>query len=162
MGQYRGKDVVEFAESGCPIFRATSQLSRGQLKSKGHGKLSIHYAADLETVETIFRITEAWSPWAEGGVVRREGDEIRLVAVLVQVVFRCVRIVLFGTWFGIQVIVGGNKRDAKQLLPDYDKFIPSDAPNHDDWNKLFNDPAKLEDKLIPSREVRTLAQGGSD
>ena len=25
-------------------------------KSKGHGKLSIHYAADLETVETIFRI----------------------------------------------------------------------------------------------------------
>ena len=31
-------------------------LSRSQLKSKGHGKLSIHYAADLETVETIFRI----------------------------------------------------------------------------------------------------------
>ena len=48
--------LVEFAESGCPIFRATSPLSRGQLKSKGHGKLSIHYAADLETVETIFRI----------------------------------------------------------------------------------------------------------
>ena len=48
--------LVEFAESGCPIFRATSPLSKGQLKSKGHGKLSIHYAADLETVETIFRI----------------------------------------------------------------------------------------------------------
>ena len=48
--------LVEFAESGCPIFRATSPLSRCQLKSKGHGKLSIHYAADLETVETIFRI----------------------------------------------------------------------------------------------------------
>mmetsp|Transcript_61921 Transcript_61921/g.164550 ORF Transcript_61921/g.164550 Transcript_61921/m.164550 type:complete len:2073 (-) Transcript_61921:147-6365(-) len=47
-----------------------------------------------------------------------------------------------------QVTVGGNKRDGKQLLPDYDKFIPSDAPNHDDWNELFNDPAKLEDKLI--------------
>ena len=31
-------------------------LSRGQLKSKGHGKLSIHYAADQETIETIFRI----------------------------------------------------------------------------------------------------------
>ena len=27
-----------------------------EVKSKGHGKLSIHYAADLETVETIFRI----------------------------------------------------------------------------------------------------------
>ena len=47
--------LVEFAESGCPIFRATTPLSRGQFKSKGHGKLSIHYAADLETVETMFR-----------------------------------------------------------------------------------------------------------
>ena len=43
-------------KAGCPIFRATSPLPRGQLKNKGHGKLSIHYAADLETVETIFRI----------------------------------------------------------------------------------------------------------
>ena len=38
------------------FFRATSPLSRGRLKSKGHGKLSINFAADLETVETIFRI----------------------------------------------------------------------------------------------------------
>ena len=30
----------------------------------------------------------------------------------------------------------------------FTKFIPSDAPNHDDWNELFNDPAKLEGKLI--------------
>ena len=45
--------LVEFAESGCPFFRATIPLSRGQLKIKGHGKLSIHYAADLETMETF-------------------------------------------------------------------------------------------------------------
>ena len=50
------KMLIEFAESGHPIFRATSPLSRGQLKSKGHGKLSIHFAADLETIETVFRI----------------------------------------------------------------------------------------------------------
>ena len=50
------KMLLEFAESGCPIFRATTQLSRGNLKSKGHGKLSIHFAADQETTETIFRI----------------------------------------------------------------------------------------------------------
>ena len=37
--------LLEFAESGCPIFRATTPLSRGRLKSKGHGKLSIHFAA---------------------------------------------------------------------------------------------------------------------
>ena len=48
--------MLTFAESGHPVFRATSPWSRSQLKSKGHGKLSIHYAADLEKVETIFRI----------------------------------------------------------------------------------------------------------
>ena len=36
-------------------FRATSPLSRDQLKSKGGGKLSIHYCADLEKIETVFR-----------------------------------------------------------------------------------------------------------
>ena len=47
--------LLEFEESGCPIFRASSPLFRGQLKSKDGGKLSIHYAADLETIETVFR-----------------------------------------------------------------------------------------------------------
>ena len=50
------KMLLEFAESGCPIFRATTPLPTGKLKSKGHGKLSIHFAADQETIETIFRI----------------------------------------------------------------------------------------------------------
>ena len=49
------KMMLEFAESGHPIFRATSPLSRGRFKSKGHGKLSIHFCADGETVETVFR-----------------------------------------------------------------------------------------------------------
>ena len=30
------KMLLEFEESGCPIFRATTPLSRGILKSKGH------------------------------------------------------------------------------------------------------------------------------
>ena len=47
------KMLVEFAESGCPIFCATTPLSRCKLKSKGHGKLSIHFAADQETIETF-------------------------------------------------------------------------------------------------------------
>ena len=41
--------LLEFAESGHPIFRATTPLSRGILKSKGHGKLSIHFTADYPT-----------------------------------------------------------------------------------------------------------------
>ena len=39
------KMMVTLAESGHPVFRATSPLSRGRLKSKGSGKLSMHYCA---------------------------------------------------------------------------------------------------------------------
>ena len=45
--------LLGLAESGCPIFRAKSPLSSGRLKRKGHGKLSIHFAADQETIETF-------------------------------------------------------------------------------------------------------------
>ena len=48
--------LLEFAESGCPIFRATTPFSSGKLKNKGHGKLSSHFAADHQTIETIYRI----------------------------------------------------------------------------------------------------------
>ena len=48
--------LLEFAESGHPTFRATTPLSMGILKSKEHGKLSIHFTADNPTIETIFRI----------------------------------------------------------------------------------------------------------
>ena len=48
--------LLEFEESGHPIFRATTPLSRGSLKSKGRGKLSIHFAADVDTIDTIYRI----------------------------------------------------------------------------------------------------------
>ena len=48
--------LLKIAESGHPTFRATTPLSRGQLKSKGRGKLSIHFAADDFTIDTIFRI----------------------------------------------------------------------------------------------------------
>ena len=51
------KMLVEFAESGCQIFRATTPVSRGQLRNKGHGKPSIRFGATQETIETVFRIT---------------------------------------------------------------------------------------------------------
>ena len=47
--------IIKFGESGHPVFRATSPLSRGTLKRKGGGKLSIHFCADGETIETVFR-----------------------------------------------------------------------------------------------------------
>ena len=47
--------MIKFAESGHPVFRATSPLSRGTLKSKGGGKLSMHFCADGRTIKTDFR-----------------------------------------------------------------------------------------------------------
>ena len=49
--------MIDFRESGHPVFRATSPLSRGTLKSKGGGKLSKHFYADGDTIETVFRTT---------------------------------------------------------------------------------------------------------
>ena len=49
------KMMIRFEESGHPVFRATSPLSREVLRSKSGGKLSIHYCADQETITTIFR-----------------------------------------------------------------------------------------------------------
>ena len=67
--------LVEFAESGCAIFRAATPLSRGQLKSKGHGKLSIHFAADQETIETIFHIIVAANQFSPYGAVANMCEE---------------------------------------------------------------------------------------
>ena len=69
------KMLVELAEGGCPIFRATTPVSRGQLKSKGHGKLSIHFAADQETIETIFRIIVSANQLSLYGAVEEMCEE---------------------------------------------------------------------------------------
>ena len=47
--------MIRFGESGHPVSRATSVLSRGTLKRKGGGKLSFHFCADGGTIETVFR-----------------------------------------------------------------------------------------------------------
>ena len=47
--------MIRFGESGHPVFRATSPLSRGTLRSKGDVKLSIRFCPDGDTVETVFR-----------------------------------------------------------------------------------------------------------
>ena len=46
--------MLTLAESKHPVCRSTSPLSRGLLKSKGGGKLSIHYCADPGMIETVF------------------------------------------------------------------------------------------------------------
>ena len=67
--------MVKIGESGHLVFRATSPLSRGQLKSKGGGKLSINYCADLETIETVFRTITSVNLLSLHGAVAERCEE---------------------------------------------------------------------------------------
>ena len=67
--------LLEFAKSGHPIFRATTPLSRGKLKSKGKGKVSIHFTADQDTVDTIYRIILSVNQLSVYGAVAAICDE---------------------------------------------------------------------------------------
>ena len=73
------KMLLEFAESGCPIFRATTPLSGGKLKSKGHGKLSIHFAATQEKIEVIFRIIVSANQLSLYGAVAEMCEEYETI-----------------------------------------------------------------------------------
>ena len=90
--------MLEFAESGCPIFRATSPLSSGQLESKGHGKLSIHFAVNQETVETIFRIIVSANQLSLYGAVAKICEEYESLHE------RTVRPVVMGQWIVLSAI----------------------------------------------------------
>ena len=67
--------LLLFAESGHPIFRATTPLSRGQLKSRGRGKLSIHFTADQDTIDTIYHIILSVNQLSVYGAVAAICDE---------------------------------------------------------------------------------------
>ena len=93
------KMLLEFAESTCPIFRATTPLSRSQLRSKGHGKLSIHFAATQETVETIFCIIFSANQLSLYGAVTEVCEEyeslhertVRLVVMVQSIVLSAIK-----------------------------------------------------------------------
>ena len=67
--------LLRFAESGHPIFRATTPLSREKLKSKGKGKVSTHFSAEPDTVDTIYRIILSVNQLSIYGAVAAICDE---------------------------------------------------------------------------------------
>ena len=69
--------MLTFAESKHPVLRSTSPLSRGVLKSKGGGKLSMHNCADLGTIETVFRTIISVNQLSIYGAVSDLCDEDR-------------------------------------------------------------------------------------
>ena len=82
--------MIKFSESGHPVFRSTSPLSRGTLKSKGGGKLSMHYCADQGTIQTVFRTIISVNQLSTYGAVSDLCEECKTCHV------RAVRLVMVG------------------------------------------------------------------
>ena len=47
--------MLNLSESAHSVFRGSSALERGNLKSKGKGKLSFHFCGDDKSVEAVLR-----------------------------------------------------------------------------------------------------------
>ena len=60
--------LIKFGESGHPVFRATSPSSRGTLKTKGGGQLSIHFCADGIRLKLLFAIFYVYQLSINGAV----------------------------------------------------------------------------------------------
>ena len=61
--------MINFCQSGHPVFRGSSAFERGDLKSKGKEKLSIHYNGSDETVEMFLRAVIAVNQLSVYGAV---------------------------------------------------------------------------------------------
>ena len=48
--------LQNFKDSGHPIFRCTGALERGQLRSKGGGRTTIHFTASDEKVQLLLKM----------------------------------------------------------------------------------------------------------
>ena len=47
--------LLNFSESGHPVFRGTSALERGTLRKQRSGQFSLHFSGDPQTVQVVFR-----------------------------------------------------------------------------------------------------------
>ena len=90
MGQSCRADDVNIRRMQTSSLQITSPLSRGVLKSKGGGKLSIHFCADEGTIETVFRTSISVNQLSIYGAVSDLCDECKSCPV------RTGRLVLVG------------------------------------------------------------------
>ena len=69
LGSDCGEDAGEFQRSGHPIFRCTSALERGHLKSKGGGRTTIHFTASDDNVQLILKMVISVNQLSLNGAV---------------------------------------------------------------------------------------------
>ena len=67
--------MMNFNESGHPVFRGSSAFERGDLKNQGKGKLSMHFNGSDETVEVILRTVVSVSQLSVYGAVAELCEE---------------------------------------------------------------------------------------
>ena len=68
--------MMNFNESGHPVFRGSSAFERGDLKSKGKGELSIHFNGSDEAVEVILRTVISVNQLSVYGAVAELCEEL--------------------------------------------------------------------------------------
>ena len=68
--------LVNSSESGHPVFRGSSALERGVLKSKGKDKLSVHFCGDDDTAEVVLRTIVSVNQLSIYGAVADICDEL--------------------------------------------------------------------------------------
>ena len=61
--------MTNFSDSGHPIFRASSAFERGELKSKGHGKKSMHFNGSDENIELLLRTVISTNQLSDYGAI---------------------------------------------------------------------------------------------
>ena len=68
--------MINFSESGHPVFRGSNALDRGALRSKGKGNLSIHFCGDEDTAEVVLRTIISVNQLSIYGAVAHMCDEL--------------------------------------------------------------------------------------
>ena len=68
--------MLNVSESGHSVFRGSSALERGDLKSKGKGKLSLHFCGDDNTAELVLRTIISVNQLSICGAVADMCDEL--------------------------------------------------------------------------------------
>ena len=61
--------LQNFTGSGHPIFRCTSPLERGQSRSKGGGKTTIHFDGSTENIELLLQLVISVNQFSLYGAV---------------------------------------------------------------------------------------------
>ena len=68
--------MINFSESGHPVFRGSGAFERGDLKSKGKGQLSMYFNGSDKTVEVMLRTVISVNRLSVYGAVAQMCEEL--------------------------------------------------------------------------------------